>query len=381
MSTASIGAIIERVQTWNPTRDPKREFDYIDLSAVDNSSKEITGAVQVLGAEAPSRARQLVAAGDVLVSTVRPNLNAVAVVPPPLAGATASTGFTVLRPSPKVDGRYLFHWVRSPDFVADMVRKATGASYPAVSDRIVKDSLIPTTSVEEQRRIAAILDRADAIRAKRRQVLLRLQSIMPARFAEALTNSETRSVVLADVAEIWDCPHSTPRWTNSGVVCLRTSNLAAGDWNWNDTRYVDEEQYAIRSKGGGAQAGDIILSREGTVGVAAIVRSGTRVCMGQRLVQVRTSPDSLLPEWALSCLLRMLHPSRIAQSMVGSTAQHLNVKDLRALPVPVPSLEVQQTFASLAAQVGKRHESLLKSLAADEELFASLQSRAFRGEL
>lgn len=381
MKAAKIGELVDAVTTWNPSRSPDVEFEYIDLSAVDNGSKAVVGPTTVTGAKAPSRARQLVSAGDVLVSTVRPNLNAVAVVPAELDGATASTGFTVLRPSEQLDGRFLFHWVQSPAFIEDMVRKATGASYPAVSDRIVKDSAIPAPPLPEQRRIASILDHADALRAKRRQVLAHLESVTPAVFNEVLAGGAFPTKSLAEVADIWDCPHSTPKWTASGSICLRTPNLTRGGWNWRDTRYVDEPQFQSRSKGGGAQAGDIILSREGTVGVAAIVQPGMKVCMGQRLVQVRPDPAALHPEWALEYLLTALHPDRISKIMVGSTAQHLNVKDLRALPVPIPPMTVQREFAERAAAISSAQESVERARAVDDELFASLQSQAFRGEL
>ena len=80
--TVSLGDLVEPAQTWNPSRFPSDEvFDYIDLSAVDQNAKLITEAREVSCGEAPSRARQLVARGDVLVSTVRPNLNGVARVP------------------------------------------------------------------------------------------------------------------------------------------------------------------------------------------------------------------------------------------------------------------------------------------------------------
>ena len=114
MRTAFIGDLVEPVSSWNPSRNPHAIFKYVDLSAVDNSSKRVIGSATLTGANAPSRARQLVSAGDVLVSTVRPNLNAVAVLPAALDGATASTGFTVLRPGKHLDRRYLFHWVRCP---------------------------------------------------------------------------------------------------------------------------------------------------------------------------------------------------------------------------------------------------------------------------
>ena len=177
--TIALGDLVEPAKTWNPSRSPADEvFDYIDLSAVDQDAKLITGAREISCGEAPSRARQLVARGDVLVSTVRPNLNGVARVPDQLDGATASTGFCVLRArESKFDGGYLFHWVKSPAFVADMVNKATGASYPAVSDRIIFDSRIPLPPLAEQRRIAEVLDRAEALRAKRRAALAQLDSL------------------------------------------------------------------------------------------------------------------------------------------------------------------------------------------------------------
>lgn len=190
----AIGDLVEPISSWTPERDDRDGgFTYIDLSAVDQDAKAITAARVLPCSEAPSRARQLVRAGDVLVSTVRPNLNGVAVVPPELDGATASTGFCVLRPNPReLDGRYLYHWVRSPHFIRDMVRKATGANYPAVSDRIIRETTFPVPPPPQQRRIAEILDRADALRAKRRAALKKLdeltQSIFLDMFGDPTTN-------------------------------------------------------------------------------------------------------------------------------------------------------------------------------------------------
>jgi type I restriction enzyme S subunit len=125
-----VGDFVVRASTWNPARDGAGTWiKYIDLSSIDNEVKSIVSSQQIFATEAPSRARQLVKAGDVLVSTVRPNLNGVARVPPELDGATASTGFCVLRPNPqKLLSDYLYQWVRTPFFVTAMINKATGAS-------------------------------------------------------------------------------------------------------------------------------------------------------------------------------------------------------------------------------------------------------------
>jgi type I restriction enzyme, S subunit len=166
--------VVEDVSSWTPQYDdPEGTFTYIDLSAIDQQSKMITGARRIACCEAPSRARQLLREGDVLVSTVRPNLNGVAITPVHLEGATASTGFCVLRSRQyELCSEFLFHWVKSPLFVSQMIQRATGASYPAVSDRIVRESRIPLPPLAEQRRIADVLDRAEALRAQRRAALV-----------------------------------------------------------------------------------------------------------------------------------------------------------------------------------------------------------------
>ena len=122
MSSSAIGSTLLKVEKWNPKKAPGAKFTYVDLSSVSQTTKSITETAELEREEAPSRARQLIAAGDVLVSTVRPNLNAVAYVPEELSGATASTGFAVLRPDPKfIDPRYLYQWVKTPSFVSRMV--------------------------------------------------------------------------------------------------------------------------------------------------------------------------------------------------------------------------------------------------------------------
>jgi type I restriction enzyme S subunit len=385
----TLGDFLGRVETWNPLRAKAGDvFRYIDLSSVDQGTKAIADARATTCGEAPSRARQLVATGDVLVSTVRPNLNGVARVPNELNGATASTGFCVLRPDPeKLDGGYLFQWVKSPAFVGGMVRKATGASYPAVSDRIIFESSFPLPLLPEQRRIAAILDQAETLRTQRRAALAQLdnltQSIFLDMFGNPVSNSKDWDTdALQNVcSSINDCPHTTPEWTESGLICLRTSNLTEGGWQWGDTRFVSESTFHERSRRGYLQAGDIVLSREGTVGIAAIVEVGMQLCMGQRLVQVSPTPGILVAEYLLRHLLYVLAPLRISQQMVGSTSQHLNVKELRALRIPLPPLPLQKIFATRTQAIEALKEKHRVALAELDALFASLQHRAFNGEL
>ena len=383
-----IGDYVDKCQTWNPKSSGVGSFDYIDLSSVDKNAKSIVSIERYECSDAPSRARQLVETDDVLVATVRPNLNGVALVNGAHHGMTASTAYCVLRPDKdKLDSRFLFHWVKTGVFVQRMVDVAIGANYPAVSDAKVKASKIPLPPLAEQKRIAGILDAADALRAKRREALAQLDTLLQSTFLDMFGDPVTNPMgwekpPLEDLCEkVIDCPHSTPRWSGSGVICLRTSNLGKGEWNWADTRFVIEEDYTERTRRSEILPNDIILSREGTVGVLALVDEGMRLCMGQRLVQLRVNDSQLDPRFLLNLLLHDLAPERLSRLIAGSTSKHLNVKELRKLPVLLPPLDLQRRFAVIVASVEQQKAGQRAHLDELDTLFASLQSRAFRGEL
>ena len=130
----------------------KGEIPYIDISSIDRSTK-VVGQTQLVNPRtAPSRARQWVRTGDVLVSMTRPNLNVVALVPPALDGAVASTGFDVLRAS-AVRPEWLYYRVRSNAFVADVCEGLQGVVYPAIRPHDVRRHEIPIPPLPEQGRI------------------------------------------------------------------------------------------------------------------------------------------------------------------------------------------------------------------------------------
>jgi type I restriction enzyme S subunit len=270
------------VKTWNPLKETgEDEFTYIDLSAIDQERKQIVEARKVACAEAPSRARQLVESGDVLVSTVRPNLNGVARVGLEHNGATASTGFCVLRPRAEaLDGNYAFQWVKSPSFVADMVGKATGASYPAVSDRIILESRIPLPPLPEQRRIAAILDQADALRAKRRETLAQLdsltQSVFFEMFGDAAENPKRWPTIKLGEHTAKMGSGATPTggdasYKASGISLIRSLNVRDGAFSYKDLAYIDDAQ-AAKLSNVAVCAGDVLLNITGA-SVARVCRA------------------------------------------------------------------------------------------------------------
>jgi type I restriction enzyme S subunit len=147
----------EKAQSVDPYSLGAKSFRYIDITAVDVATKRVVGIRDVPSDEAPSRARQVVRKGDVLVSTTRPNLNAVARIGEEFDRAICSTGFAVLRAGPNLDSGYLFWFVQSPLFVDGLSALTKGALYPAVSERQVREQWLSTPPLTEQHRIVAAL--------------------------------------------------------------------------------------------------------------------------------------------------------------------------------------------------------------------------------
>lgn len=380
-----IGDIVEKVTTWNPAKQANGEFDYIDLSAVDQNDKRIATPNRIPATEAPSRARQIVRAGDVLVSTVRPNLNGVAKVVDAHDGMTASTGFCVLRPNQRhLDTNYLFQWVKSPAFVSDMMRKATGASYPAISDRIVKDSEIPLPPLDEQKRIAAILDKADQLRQKRRQAIALLDSLTQSIFVEmfGVPNPTFENVLLGDVCStIRDGAHATPKYVESGIPFVTVRNITSGSVSFEGAKYVSHETHAELTKRVKPERGDILVSKDGTIGIPCLVETDEEFSIFVSVALLKPIRSLVNPAFLSTQLGTESVQRQIREYSKGVAIRHLHLTDFRRLKIILPELEIQEKFVARARQIQDGKRQLANSLTGLDSLFSSLQHRAFSGQL
>ncbi|VVB55666.1 Type-1 restriction enzyme MjaXIP specificity protein [uncultured archaeon] len=157
----TIKDVIEKnIQVFNPENYGKEKFNYIDITGVDNVRKKISNASQILVKEAPSRAKTILRENDIIISTVRPNLNAVALLDKSNEGNICSSGFCVIRLKDDYHARYFFHYLTSPYFVDAVSNMVQGAMYPAISNDDVKGFSIPLPpTISEQTIISSDLER------------------------------------------------------------------------------------------------------------------------------------------------------------------------------------------------------------------------------
>ena len=381
---APIGDFVEPIRTWNPSAAPDSTFRYVDLSAVDQIEKQIKLAVPLRGSEAPSRARQLISTGDILVSTVRPNLNGVAPVTDAFDGATASTGFCVLRPrSKKLFSNYLMHWVRSPQFIDQMVREATGASYPAVSDRIIKASNMPFPPLDEQRRIAAILDKADALSRKRKRTLSLLDSLTQSIFLETFGDPERNPkgwqlYPFSEVVDI-DAPLVDPKLPQyMGLLHYGPDRIEKDTGRLLPA--LTAEQDGLISKKFLCNQTHILYSKIRPY--LNKVALSDEVC----LCSADVYPISAKPDVADRIYVWHLLRSKAFLKFSDSHSSRANIpkinrEQLLGFEAPIPPLALQREFAQKMDLSHLAVERLASSHALTNSLFVSLRHRAFSGEL
>lgn len=384
MRQLAIGDLVEKISSVNPASYfDQEDFSYVDIAAVSQSSKRIENPQTILCDDAPSRARQVLLEGDVLVSTVRPNLNAVACVNSEHDGAIASTGFTVLRPvQDKLDSGYLYHWVRTNTFIADMVSKSTGQSYPAVSDKIVKASTIPLPPLEGQKRIAGILDQADALRRLRARALEKLNTLGQAVFQEMFVSGDINYPVkqLGSVCDVRDGTHDSPKYVDHGHPLLTSKNFSRGVVDYQSAKLISDEDFDKINKRSKVHVGDIVMPMIGTIGSPVLIDIEPDFAI-KNVALIKRIDGSPAPIYIQSFLNSNKVKRMFLEKGKGGTQKFISLGDIRSLEIPVPDEDSQQAFSLRVAQINKQRKSLELGVLKIEALFASLQSAAFRGQL
>ncbi len=288
-------------------------------------------------------------------------------------------GTKVLKPKQNADTKYLYyalHNIHIPE-----------AGYSR-HFKYLKAGKIPLPPLEEQKRIAGILDQADALRRLRTRALDKLntlgQAIFHEMFGEGLKGKLWPEVELKDaVAEGTIVTYGIVQAGDEypgGVPYIRTGDIKNGEISTVGLRHTSPEVAAKfeRSK---VRAGEIVMSIRATVGTTAIVPEGLD---GSNLTQgtARIAPGVKTNGAFLNSYLQSLPIQTWIQRQVkGATFREITLGRLRELPVALPPMEIQKNFASAMSSLQSELNIQEKNLGKAETLFAALQHRAFRGEL
>jgi len=335
-------------------------------------------------------------AGDILPAKITPCFEngKIAQIRIPQRHGFGSTEFHILRPNASLlDARYLLHFLRRREVIVQGRQRMTGsAGQRRVPEHFVAGLEIPLHSLARQRRIAEVLDRAEALQAKRRATLALLETLTQSLFLEMFGDPELNShrwhqLPLGElvVSGPQNGLYRPAADYGEGTRILRIDGFYDGFVTSLDSLKrvriapSDIELFALRSN-------DIVINRVNSreyLGKSALIpQLSEPVVFESNMMRFRLDVDRVEPRYAIQFLQTSFIRMQIARAAKDAVNQSsINQQDVRAFRMNLPPLELQRRFCERAATAEKLKIAHRASLARLDELFASLQHRAFRGEL
>lgn len=396
MSVSS--AVLADIAAINPTA-PKgiasdTELASLPMAAVSSELADVV-PVETLLFEDVKNGLTYFEDGDILVAKITPCFEngKIALVRSNGLAGFGSTEFHVVRVSERIDRRYLIHFLRQQSIRNAGEKRMTGsAGQKRVPKSFLEQLEIPLPPLEEQQRIAAILDAADALRAKRRAALAKLdtlaQSIFIDMFGDPATNPRNwKRVRLGDTSlKFSDGPFGSnlksAHYTENGIRVVRLQNIGVDRFVDDDVAYISEEHFGKISKHE-CVPGDVLVGTLGDPNLRACIQPNWLPLALNKAdcVQIRVNPNVATAEFMVA-LLNCPSTLKMAQSeILGQTRSRISMGRLRELVVPIPPVNLQSEFSERRMALDLVQTRVEISVRQLDALFASLQHRAFRGEL
>ena len=356
---------------------PNDVIRYIDISSIDNINQCLTGTTSFKMLDAPSRAQQKVEYGDILISTVRPNLRNIAIVNNDATNLVASSGFCVLRINDAALRRYVFYYVVSNKFTASLEKLTNGANYPAVKETDVRKALIPIPPKPTQLSIVTELDKLnELIRIKKEQLKdydALAQSIFYEMFGDPVVNEKGWKVkTFGDIGTLErGAGISKKDFVEDGLPCVHYGQLHTtfGAYTRKNITFIPKDlfpKYKI------AHPGDLILAItsedvEGSCKSTAWL-GDYDVVVGSDAAIFHHNQDGIYLSYYTRTKAFYNEKAKYAK---GFKVTHISTKEIASISICVPPLSIQNTFANKIEQIERQKTIIQESIADLETLLAS----------
>ena len=368
--------------------DPNFEMAYVDISSVD-AVTGITEIQTVVLQKAPSRARRVVRHGDVIVSTVRTYLRAIAAIEVPTSNLIVSTGFAVIRPR-QIESSFASYALRGQHFVERVVANSVGVSYPAINASTLACFPIPYPEIDEQRAIADFLDREtakiDGLVERKERLIELLQEKRTSLITRVVTRGLDPNVPMKDSGVEWlgEIPASLGReaslapgtiraqdhvrnrppragHVDDGVPIVKGGDVAAARLKLDalSKTTFEVESLHIRSR---LTGGDLVYAIRGSIGDVEMVPDeldGANLTQdAARVAYMRTTHGG----WLMYALRSQAVFSQLEAGALGATIKGINIRDLKRAVIPVPRKREQEQIASFLDMETARIDTLIAKI-------------------
>lgn len=355
------------------------EILYIDISSIDNSVQEVNSITSFTMSNAPSRAQQKVEYGDIIVSTVRPNLKNVAFIKQHDSNLVVSSGFCVLRTTDDIERNYLFRYITSDIFTQHLMKLTTGANYPAVRDLDVRDSTIPLPPKSTQIEIVSELDKInELIRLKKEQLKdfdNLAQSLFYEMFGDPMENEKGWEVKkLGEIGEFKNGLNFSKDEKGHSIKFLGVSDfqnkksIASDQLAYISLSECVQEDYLLKT-------GDLVFVRSN--GKKELIGRSVKMYITEPTtysgfcIRCRITDEKVDKDYIAILLKTPIIRQFMTNSGRGCNISNLNQKILNSIPTILPPLPLQRLFAQRIEQIEREKSEVQKSIQDLETLLAS----------
>ncbi len=310
--------------------------------------------------------------------------------------STAGGFISIVRPiQDKINSRYLYHWITSPSIqhkIRYLGRKTTNISNLDVSR--FKHLEIPLPSLDEQKRIAAILDKADAIRRKRQQAINLADACLRSVFNDMFGDPESKGWAKTTVEKIAEDKKGSMRtgpfgsqllhseFVDEGIAVLGIDNAVKNKFRWAKQRFITEEKYQQLARYT-VKADDVMITIMGTCGRCAIVPKNVPIAINTKhICCITLDKAKCLPSFLHSYFL--YHPDSqkyLDTNTKGAIMAGLNMGIIKNMPVPIVPLVLQRKYDLIVGSLSELSSKLFYQKNGGDLCFHSLSQKAFAGEL
>lgn len=285
-------------------------------------------------------------------------------------------GFKNLICSEKINNRYLYWFLKgNTEYLNSLGR---GATFKEISKQIVSAIEINVPDISRQKEVVCQLEKVSEIIQLRKQELKKLDELVKARFVEIFDNHHYPLVRLGDVChKITDGTHKTPNYLDSGIIFISAKNIVNGELNFSNVKRISEEAYQEIQNRCQTEIYDILLSKSGSLGAPAIIRTTEKVGLFESLAVIKYDRTKLIPEFLCEQLKTDKIQRQFKTGTKGIAIKHLHLGVIADTDVIVPDLKEQRAFSDYVKQVDKSKVAVQEALDEAQLLFDSLMQKYF----
>jgi type I restriction enzyme, S subunit len=323
---------------------------------------------------------------DVLLS-IAGTIGKTAVVPDNAPQMNCNQAVAIIRLKENALPKYLSYWLNTNDAFRQISGSKVTGTISNLSLGCIKNLEIPLPPLEEQRRIAAILDKADGVRRKRKEAIRLTEELLKSTFLDLFGDPVTNpkgweESPLAKVCErvtVGYVGSMVAEYIDQGIPWLRSMNVKRNRIVLDDLKFVSSD-FHKKVKKSSLFPGDVVSVRTGNAGVAAVIPDSLPESNCADLI-IMTCGKTIQPNYLTEALNLLLGDRDGGSGLTGAIQKHFNITRAKQLLIPVPPLGLQEKWNQIVDHWKYLEVKQVSDFRQSENLFNSLLQRAFRGEL